>query len=322
MSEFAIICVDDEKIVLNSLKDELKSILTKGMTLEMAESGDEAFEIVEEFEEENISLAVVISDQIMPGMKGDELLIKLHAKFPETVKILLTGQADADAVGNAMNNASLYRYISKPWDAADLAMTVKQGIEKYQLDRQLVEQKKMIEDINANIVGHFASSTEIEMSDEELFEKVFFERFLHFLEPAALNWVIKACIGLVNADGKVSKKEMNYMHSLVSTNKDKEQVHQIIEIIKARKIPQLNVLKVGIEQSYKILEQLMQIAITDGTISKKEADYIKHLGGKLGLTPEIVEIMIKLVLEKIKTKQKSAALLKSLANTTPVYATY
>ena len=61
----------------------------------------------------------------MPGMNGDDFLIRVHRIIPAARSIMLTGQSNADAVGNALNHARLYRYISKPWEETDLMMAAK-----------------------------------------------------------------------------------------------------------------------------------------------------------------------------------------------------
>jgi len=128
----AIICVDDEKIVLNSLKSQLKRLF-ENHTYEIlfAESAEEALELIEELEEDEKQIALVVSDQIMPGMKGDQLLIEIHKRHPETLKILLTGQASFEAVQNAINNAGLYRYVNKPWDPEDLNLTIAEACKSF-----------------------------------------------------------------------------------------------------------------------------------------------------------------------------------------------
>ena len=89
-------------------------------------------------------MPLVIADYIMPGMKGDELLETFHSLYPRTLKILLTGRAGADAVGNAVNNAALYRYICKPWEKDDLIFTISQALQRYSHERQLeVQQVKL-----------------------------------------------------------------------------------------------------------------------------------------------------------------------------------
>jgi len=134
-----IVCVDDEKTILNSLEMELMDALGDQYLIETAESGIEALEIIEELLAEGIELPLVISDQIMPSMKGDELLTQVHAITPKTLTILLTGQADAEAVGRAVNSANLYRYIPKPWESTDLSMTITKALKSYFQDKKLAQ---------------------------------------------------------------------------------------------------------------------------------------------------------------------------------------
>ncbi len=148
--DFAIICVDDEASVLDSLKDQLKR-QCPGCVIEIAESGEEALEILEELQADNCPVALVISDQIMPGMKGDELLTAIHQHSPAVLKILLTGQASPDAVFRAVNQANLYRYIAKPWEEADLSLTVTEALRRYQQDLQLATQNETLRTINASL---------------------------------------------------------------------------------------------------------------------------------------------------------------------------
>ncbi|NES69110.1 MAG: response regulator, partial [Okeania sp. SIO2D1] len=144
MNELAILLVDDEPMVLESLSEELQRNFGHNYDIEAAESGEEALEIIEELQAEGIEVAVVISDQLMPGLKGDELLSQIHIQYPDMLKIMLTGQAEAEAVGNAVNSANLYRYITKPWDATDLNLTVKEALNKYLQVKQLEEQNAQL----------------------------------------------------------------------------------------------------------------------------------------------------------------------------------
>lgn len=148
MTKPVIVCVDDERFVLISLRDQLIHHLGKDYDIELAESGDEALEIFEELAAEGIEIPLIISDQIMPGMKGDELLRQIHEQFPKTLKILLTGQADAEAVGNAVNYAKLYRYIAKPWSETDLCLTAREAIRSYFQEQQLARQNQALQKIN------------------------------------------------------------------------------------------------------------------------------------------------------------------------------
>ncbi len=152
MPRLVILCVDDEGVVLASLKEQLKRTFGQFYDIELAESSEEALELMAELQAEAIAVALVISDQIMPGMKGDELLIQVHRHYPTTLKILLTGQADAEAVGNAVNQANLYRYIAKPWDATDLELTVSEALRRYRQDMQLAAQNRELQAINQELM--------------------------------------------------------------------------------------------------------------------------------------------------------------------------
>jgi signal transduction histidine kinase len=147
----AIVCVDDENVVLTSLRYQLKQCIGSECDVEVAESAEEALEVFEELQDEGVDIPLIITDQIMPGLKGDELLIQLHSKYPNTLKILLTGQADADAVGNAVNFAKLYRYIPKPWEEADLNLTVLEALRSYDRDKQLAEQNLALQRFNEEL---------------------------------------------------------------------------------------------------------------------------------------------------------------------------
>lgn len=126
----AILCVDDEKIVLDSLQEQLRSTFGDQFEYEIAESVDEAWEVIEDLVSQGYEMVLVISDWLMPRIKGDTFLIELHERYPETVTIMLTGQADPEAVENAFQNANLYAYIRKPWREEDLINYVNTALKK------------------------------------------------------------------------------------------------------------------------------------------------------------------------------------------------
>ncbi len=129
MPKKAILCVDDEKIVLSSLKSQIKKHFGNEFTYEFAQSAEEAEEVMEEFEEDGVQVMVVVSDWLMPGVKGDEFLIRVHEKYPDIVKFLLTGQADEDAVERARQNANLRGCLHKPWSEEELIQIIQTGLE-------------------------------------------------------------------------------------------------------------------------------------------------------------------------------------------------
>ncbi|MDF3818752.1 EAL domain-containing protein [Leptospira sp. 96542] len=144
-SKYYILCVDDEFFILWNLKEQLKKVFGANFIIETAESAESAKEIIDEINAHGEDLAVVICDQVMPGQKGDEFLIALQNTNPKTKKIMLTGQAPAQAIGNALNHGCLYRYLSKPWDANDLELTIKQAIASYFQEKSLEEKNHELE---------------------------------------------------------------------------------------------------------------------------------------------------------------------------------
>ncbi|MEG4275675.1 MULTISPECIES: response regulator [unclassified Microcoleus] len=129
MNKPVIICVDDEPDILNTLKMQLKNEFKNDYFYELAESGDEALDLLEEFQKK-AQVIVVVSDWLMPGIKGDELLIKVHQKYPTIIKVMLTGQAEVSAVQRAVEEADLYCCLYKPWQSKDLIEIIKSGLAK------------------------------------------------------------------------------------------------------------------------------------------------------------------------------------------------
>lgn len=146
-----ILCVDDEEIILDALKDQLEDTWGDNYIIETADNPEDAIEIFEELKEEGYKIPVIISDYVMPQMKGDELLKRIHEISPETHKIMLTGQACVEGVANAINNAKLYRYIPKPWDKEDLALTIKEAIRSFVQEREIIAKNNELAALNASL---------------------------------------------------------------------------------------------------------------------------------------------------------------------------
>lgn len=151
MSKPVILCVDDENIITDALKDQLQRKFGSEYDIETSDSGADALEFYTELIEDNIDVPVIIADYIMPGMKGDELLKEIHKISGETLNILLTGQANLESVANVINFANLYRYISKPWDQEDLEMTVKEAIKSFYAKREIKEKNIELADLNVGL---------------------------------------------------------------------------------------------------------------------------------------------------------------------------
>ncbi len=150
MSNPTILCVDDERNVLLMLRTQLTRHFPN-YTFEIAESGSEALDVIANLQSEGVDIPIVITDQIMPGMMGDELLAELHARYPQILNVMLTGQARVEDVGNAVNRGNLYRFIAKPWDEMDLKLTVTEALRRYQQDEQLAQQQAELERANREL---------------------------------------------------------------------------------------------------------------------------------------------------------------------------
>jgi DNA-binding NtrC family response regulator len=106
MAEQTLLCVDDERPILNALKRLLRK---EGYRLLTAEDGPEALDVLD-----REPVQVVISDYRMPGMSGTALLREVKSRHPETVRVVLSGYADAHVVVESINIGEIYRFLPKP----------------------------------------------------------------------------------------------------------------------------------------------------------------------------------------------------------------
>jgi diguanylate cyclase (GGDEF)-like protein len=148
-----ILCVDDDATILSSLKQLLNGHFGKQWLVECAESGEDALDAIESFANDGIELSVIISDYIMPGMNGDELLAQVHRLSPETVKVMLTGQSHLAGIVRAINEAQLYRYLEKPFDNTDFVLTIEGACKAYQQERMLALKNSELLRINSELEG-------------------------------------------------------------------------------------------------------------------------------------------------------------------------
>jgi diguanylate cyclase (GGDEF)-like protein len=148
-----IVCVDDEEGILAALRQQLSARFGNECDIAVAKNAREALDLIEDLQQDGEQVAVVIADQIMPGMKGVELLEEVHRRSPSTVKILLTGQAGLDAVVYAINRAGLDQYIPKPWDEPDLRLTIQNLLSRFRLERERGELLSELRTKNAELAS-------------------------------------------------------------------------------------------------------------------------------------------------------------------------
>lgn len=125
LTKNAILCVDDEPILLLSLVQELKREFGNRFSYETAFNPSEALEFVDELFQSGVQVILVLSDWLMPEMKGDEFLIKIHQKHPQVKSILITGHADAKAMERLKTEANTIAFFPKPWDSKQLMEQVR-----------------------------------------------------------------------------------------------------------------------------------------------------------------------------------------------------
>ena len=189
-----VLCVDDEKIILDSLRAQLSAYFHDKIDIEIAESGEEALELIDEFKEEFERVPqVIISDQIMPNMKGDEFLAEANQKCPISQRILLTGLAEKEDIVNAINNAGLYRYIAKPWDKMDLNLTVREAILSYERNLEIQQQRDQLILLSKQLESKVSERTKMleERSDELSAEKQMSEKLLDSIFPKSVATELK-----------------------------------------------------------------------------------------------------------------------------------
>jgi adenylate cyclase len=225
MSRQVIICVDDERTVLRSLKAELQEAVGNDYTIEIAEGGEEALELIEELLEDGDEVLLIISDHIMPDMKGDELLKQAHIILPKSIKIMLTGQADIGAIANAINSANLYRYITKPWQSEDLKLTVREALNSYLQAQRLAQQNAKLQQMNEELAELNSQQTALiaKLHESE-------NRLRQFLEAMPIG------VGVLGADGQpyyVNRKAKEIFGKGVVPDTSSEQLSEVYQVYQA-----------------------------------------------------------------------------------------
>ncbi len=125
-----IVCVDDERVVLESLRSSLAVAFRGVYTIESASDGQEAMELIEELSEDGENVVMLVTDWLMPKLRGDELITKTQEIYPEMRKIMITGQADPNAIDKVKGLGGLDHLFFKPWDSNELFLKIKELLKK------------------------------------------------------------------------------------------------------------------------------------------------------------------------------------------------
>lgn len=137
-----ILYIDDEIHNLNAFKASFRRLYT----VFTAESAEGAVKILSEND-----IQIIISDQRMPRMTGIEFFESILEKYPEPIRILLTGYADINAVIDAINKGQVYKYFSKPWNEEELRHNIEKAYEVYALRKENKELTAKLLDVNEKL---------------------------------------------------------------------------------------------------------------------------------------------------------------------------
>jgi putative two-component system response regulator len=133
---YSLLFIDDDPDVLSTLKRSFR----KGYQVFTAPNGEEGIQVLNEH-----PVNLIICDQRMPGLTGDQVLLHAYQTQPKAIRILLTGYSDMDSLVNCVNDAHIYKYVSKPWEPEDLRLTVIRALEAHELQTQLDQAHQQLE---------------------------------------------------------------------------------------------------------------------------------------------------------------------------------
>jgi len=120
-----LLLVDDEESILLSLRRMLRR---DGYVIHLANGGAEGLAVLE-----REPIGVIVTDQRMPGMSGSEFLVKVRERFPDTVRMVLSGYTELDTITDAINNGAIYKFLTKPWDDELLRGHIAEAFSRYEM---------------------------------------------------------------------------------------------------------------------------------------------------------------------------------------------
>jgi two-component system response regulator HupR/HoxA len=177
---YGILVVDDEEGILESLE----LTLAPEYRVFKASTGAAGLEILERED-----IALIIVDQVMPGMSGVEFLEQVSERRPRAIRMLLTGYADMTSLVRAINDGRIYRYLDKPWDPDELRMNVRRALEAYQLSSENAQLAGALADANDRLLAenlHLRREVEGRYSfDGVIGESVAMQRVFDVMEKVA-----------------------------------------------------------------------------------------------------------------------------------------
>ena len=190
-----VLIVDDEPDVL----DSLRHLFHRRYRVLTADGGREGLDMLA-----NEDVHIILSDQRMPGMTGDQFLKNARERSPDAIRLLFTGYAEIQTVIDAVNKGGIFRYIHKPWDSGELEAVVAQAAEQYEL---LAERKRLVADLRDANGRLTEANGHLEESDR--LKTAFLEVASHeFNTPITIVQGLSELLKLVNPDREPGEREI------------------------------------------------------------------------------------------------------------------
>ncbi len=163
-----VLLVDDEQNILNSLRRLLRKEPYQLLT---STSAEEAFDLLAKND-----VQLIISDNRMPGMDGIEFFARVKEKYPDIIRIILTGYTDVDAITESINKGHIYKFFLKPWNDHNLKLEIRKALEQYdliqdniRLDKKVIEQNRKLKEMNEHLEDLVRERTrELELQNRAL----------------------------------------------------------------------------------------------------------------------------------------------------------
>lgn len=165
MERSNILFVDDEVKVLNSIK---RAVITEGFKSHFATSGEKALEVME-----STNISVIVTDMRMPGMDGLKLLKIVKEKYPDTIRIVLSGYAQLTQILATVNQVGVFKFITKPWSMdEEFLPSIRESLEYYNLKKASEQLKKFLEDKNNAYTNILKTNNDILQSSKNDIENI------------------------------------------------------------------------------------------------------------------------------------------------------
>lgn len=214
--ERTLLLVDDEENITSSL---VRLLRRDGYHILCANSGEAGLALLAKNE-----VGVIISDQRMPGMTGVEFLGKVKERYPDTVRVVLSGYTELNTVTDAINRGSVYKFLTKPWEDELLRANVEEAFQRYEMKMENARLARELEDANEELMN---INRELELRVDEKTREVVINLEVLQVSQEILERLPVAVIG-IGDDGMIAVANRN-AHRLFSGNGTQSLLGEVAE---------------------------------------------------------------------------------------------